>query len=48
MSWVRRPNTEDQINRKPEDQENDFWTENSKSRKMNSTVLNIIFNLIFI
>ena len=31
MSWPCRPNPEDQINRKPDDQKNDQMTENQKT-----------------
>ena len=47
---VSRPNPEDQIIRKPEDRKNDQRTKNAKNHKtvkMNSTVLNLKFSLIF-
>ena len=44
MRWALRSNTEDRINRKPEDQKNDHRTENTrnhKTKKMNLTEPNI-------
>ena len=49
MSWSHRPNPEDRINRKPEDQKIDHRTENTKyqkTEKINSTMLNLKFGPI--
>ena len=45
-SWVQKPNPEDRINRKPEDQKTDQRTKNAKNhktQKMNSAALNLIY-----
>ena len=50
-SWIRRLNPEDQINRKPEDQnnlENFHWTENAKNARPKKNEPNIgpFFHLV--
>ena len=50
-NWSIRPNPEDRINRKPDHRKNDRRTINTKkqkTKKMISTVLNLIFGPIYI
>ena len=47
LSWYRRPNQEDRINRKPVDLKNDQRTKKVKKNiEPNRTVLNLFFNII--
>ena len=48
VSWYRRLNPENRINRKPDDQKNDKVTDKAKNPKTESTVLNPILGPIYI
>ena len=46
-SWTDRPNSEHQINRKPDDQKNDQRTKNTKKRKTKTSVFLKDFSGVF-